>query len=79
MCFFFLFKSTTEVMKADAVFSKKGVKYEILPVPKKLSSECGLCVKACGEWKELLNVLLNEKVKVTAVYDEGLGERWKKT
>ena len=68
MKYYILFPSSTEAMKADAKLASSGVSYEIVPVPKAISSECGICVRSEADLDVLLKIL--EGVRINAVYDE---------
>jgi hypothetical protein len=43
------FKSVSYAMKVEAALKKQNVKYKIIPVPRSISSSCGLCVRFCDE------------------------------
>ena len=40
-----LFRSVSETMKAESVLQKSGVTHKIVPIPKKISSDCGICIR----------------------------------
>lgn len=40
-----LFQSIHKVMQAERVINTLGVSYQIVPVPKEISSECGMCIE----------------------------------
>ncbi len=42
--YFFLFHGIHEVLKAENVLKSHGVAFELVPVPRALSSECGVCI-----------------------------------
>ncbi len=39
------FQSTHHVMKAEKILLQAGIKHEIIPSPKNISSECGMSVR----------------------------------
>jgi len=43
------FKSVSYAMKVEAALKKQNVKHKIIPVPRSISSSCGLCVRFCDE------------------------------
>ncbi len=75
MKFYFIFRRTVDVMMADELLSKNNVSYKIVPVPKEISSECGLCVLTEEPWEKVLFLL--KEVKPIAVYNGGKGLVWK--
>ena len=40
-----LFQSVSVAMKAETALKAAGVSYKLIPVPKEISSECGICVR----------------------------------
>jgi hypothetical protein len=43
--YFLLFDTIHDVLKADKILKKEKINYELVPVPRNLSSDCGMCVK----------------------------------
>ena len=43
--YFLLFNTIHDVLKADKILKKEKANYELVPVPRNLSSDCGMCVK----------------------------------
>jgi len=74
-----LFKNTHEVIKADHLLEKLGFKREIIPTPKRLSSECGVSLKVfCDDWEKVLIELSDCGISITKIYDENLNKIWKR-
>lgn len=44
--FFLLFRSIHDVLKAEKLLKKTDAVFELVPVPRQISSECGVCIKA---------------------------------
>lgn len=40
-----IFKNVRDVIQAERVVKEKGFPYQIVPVPSKYSSECGMCIE----------------------------------
>lgn len=40
-----LFQSVSAAMKAETALKAAGVSYKLIPVPKEISSECGICAR----------------------------------
>lgn len=50
-----LFQSIHKVMQAEHIIAGFGVQYQIIPVPKEYSSECGMCIEIdCSDSNNLL-------------------------
>jgi hypothetical protein len=43
--YFLLFNTIHDVLKVDKILKKEKVHFELVPVPRNLSSDCGMCVK----------------------------------
>ena len=43
--YFLLFNTIHDVLKVDKILKKEKINYELVPVPRNLSSDCGMCVK----------------------------------
>ena len=44
--YIFLFSSIHDVLKAEKALKGRGCVFELVPVPRALSSDCGVCIKA---------------------------------
>jgi hypothetical protein len=51
--YFLLFNTIHDVLKVDKILKKENVRYELVPVPRNLSSDCGMCVKSEDSLEEL--------------------------
>jgi hypothetical protein len=40
-----LFKSVNQTMWADKVLRDKGIPHKLIPVPRTISSDCGVCIR----------------------------------
>jgi hypothetical protein len=40
-----LFDSTSEALLAEKLFKKAGIPHKVIPVPRNISSDCGVCVR----------------------------------
>ncbi|MCD6112721.1 MAG: DUF3343 domain-containing protein [Bacteroidales bacterium] len=56
----FLFESTHAVMKAERICIKNDVYYKIVPVPRSISSQCGMALEVKKESEDILSKLLEE-------------------
>jgi hypothetical protein len=75
----FLFSSIHHVMRAEKLLKGKGIKVDLIPVPREISSDCGVAVELSAESEEEAFVLLGEnKVPVSERYTRGLGGRFEK-
>jgi uncharacterized protein YqgV (UPF0045/DUF77 family) len=49
-----LFASVSMVMKAEKILKEAGIPYKIIPVPKSISSDCGVCIRFLPEDREAI-------------------------
>ncbi len=56
--YFILFNTIHDVLKAEKALKTDGVEGEIVPVPRKLSSDCGVCIRSSAD-PALLGSLLS--------------------
>lgn len=40
-----LFYSTSNALQAEKLFKKMGIAVKLIPVPRQLSSDCGICLR----------------------------------
>ncbi len=40
-----LFDSVSHAMKAEKILKTRGIPHKIIPVPKEISSDCGVCIR----------------------------------
>ncbi|OHD64176.1 MAG: hypothetical protein A2176_00865 [Spirochaetes bacterium RBG_13_51_14] len=43
-----LFKSVNQTMWAVSVLKKKGVPHKLIPVPRHISADCGVCIRVAA-------------------------------
>jgi hypothetical protein len=49
MTYFILFKTIHDVLKAEKALKNRSVEGEVVPVPRVLSSDCGVCIKSAAD------------------------------
>jgi len=58
----FTFNSTHHVLKAEKLLIDKGIRHEIIPTPKNISSDCGMSIR--------VNPDISEPKTIAVVLDE---------
>jgi hypothetical protein len=48
MTYFILFNTIHDVLKAEKALKVRSVEGEVVPVPRSLSSDCGVCIKSAA-------------------------------
>jgi len=64
----FLFESVSAVLVAEKTLKERGIPYKIIPVPKHLSSDCGVCIRIDKEDQTRVKEALTDKMKVSAIH-----------
>jgi hypothetical protein len=62
-----LFHSTSGALMAEKLLKKAGIAYKIIPVPRHLSSDCGVCIRFISHDEPLIRKALAEKVEVQSI------------
>jgi hypothetical protein len=55
--YYILFATIHDVLKAEKLFKGSAIDAEVVPVPRKLSSDCGVCIKSSNAPETLGAVL----------------------
>jgi hypothetical protein len=55
--YFFLFRSIHDVLKAESVLKSQGTLFELVPVPRTLSSDCGVCITSQARPDDIASLL----------------------
>ena len=55
--YFFLFHTIHDVLKAESVLKSQGTLFELVPVPRTLSSDCGVCITSQARPDDIASLL----------------------
>ncbi|MFA8450391.1 MAG: DUF3343 domain-containing protein [Bacteroidales bacterium] len=69
-----IFKSIRQVIKAEKFCLSSNLNHRIIPVPRHISSECGMCIIVDEEEMQTLTVYLNNNQIEYRVEEKGHGE-----
>lgn len=64
-----LFFSVNGAMKAEKILKEAGIPYKLIPVPRHLSSDCGLALRFRVEEEDRVKELVEGKVQIKGIYD----------
>jgi electron transfer flavoprotein alpha/beta subunit len=72
----FLFESVHQVMRAEKLLKEKGMEVDLLPVPREVSSDCGVAIEMALVLKEEAMRLFEEnKISIVECYTRDRGRR----
>lgn len=58
-----LFQSVSHVIRAEHILKEAKVPHKLIPVPRTISSDCGICIRFLPEHGEVLEKTLTGKVE----------------
>jgi len=62
-----LFQSISRALLAEKLLKKKGIEYKLIPVPRHLSSDCGVCIRFILEHESHIKQTLTGKVEIQSI------------
>ena len=65
--FVMLFKAVSHVLKAEKILKKEGLPHKLIPVPKHISSDCGICLRFEPAMQNKIEAALLNKVEVEEI------------
>jgi hypothetical protein len=69
--YYILFRTIHEVLKVEKLLKNHGLDTEVVPVPRNLSSDCGVCIKSKASVEELIP-LLGDMVDIKCFVFDGM-------
>ena len=64
-----IFSSIHFVLKAEKLLKKTGLAVETIPVPRKISSDCGIAISfSAGDVSKVKELLEEKKVRLQGIY-----------
>jgi len=68
------FESVHQALRAEKVLLEAGFSVIVLPVPREISSDCGIAIKfSCEEEMRVKTVLEEQKVRIEGIHQLGGG------
>jgi len=62
-----LFKSVSYVLKAEKILKKESLPHKLIPVPKHISSDCGICLRFEPPLQNKIETALLNKVEIEEI------------
>ena len=57
--YFFLFHTIHDVLKAESALKARGTIFELVPAPRALSSDCGVCITSGNQPDNIISLLFS--------------------
>jgi len=68
--YFFLFHTIHDVLKAEKLLKARGCAHELVPVPRVLSSDCGVCIRSEKGGSEIMHLLSGRNVDKCFLFED---------
>ena len=62
-----MFDSVSHVIKAEKILKKAGIPHKIIPVPKSISTDCGVCVRSLPDHRNAVTNALMSNVDISNI------------
>ena len=62
-----LFKSVSYVLKAEKILKEEGLPHKLIPVPKHISADCGICLRFELAIQSKIEAALLNKVEIEKI------------
>lgn len=65
------FPNETQVLKMESIIKKNKLTYKIKPIPREISTGCGLCIYTSKENKSMIENLIKENdIKIEKIFEK---------
>ncbi|MCJ7789241.1 MAG: DUF3343 domain-containing protein [Candidatus Atribacteria bacterium] len=65
-----IFYSTSAAIRAESLAQKVNLKVKLIPVPRHLSSDCGICLQFNNEDQQnIKEILVEKKIEYDDIYE----------
>jgi hypothetical protein len=62
-----LFDSVHHALRSEKILKDIGLPHKLIPVPRHISSDCGICLRFTTDLKELIEEALTGKVEIREI------------
>jgi hypothetical protein len=63
----FLFPSVSYTLKAEKILKEQGIVHKLIPVPRHIGSDCGVCLRVTADRRDAAESALQGRVKWEAI------------
>ena len=58
----FLFPSVSYALKAEKILKEQGIVHKLIPVPRHIGSDCGVCLRVTADRQDAVTAALQGRV-----------------
>jgi hypothetical protein len=62
-----LFKSVSYALMAEKILLREGIPFKLIPVPKEISADCGVCLRFMPGAREKILQALADRVEIANI------------
>jgi hypothetical protein len=62
-----LFASVSHALRAEKILKEAGIPFKLIPVPRHISSDCGVCLRFSPAYRKQIEEALAGKVDVSEI------------
>ena len=62
-----LYKSVSQALLSEKILKNEGIPFKLIPVPKSISSDCGVCIRFLPEDRGRIEEALSAKVEINEI------------
>jgi hypothetical protein len=62
-----LFQNISHALKGEKLLKTAGLTVKLIPVPKEISADCGVCLRFTHDQQETVIQILHNQVKIQAI------------
>jgi len=63
-----IFESVYHVLRCEKIMKEQKIEYKIIPVPRHISSDCGVCLRFPTQYQEEVLAAIDDKVEVESIH-----------
>ena len=67
--YFLIFHTIHDVLRVEKILKKQGFTFELVPVPRNLSSDCGSCIKLNDNIEDVKPYIQNIELDKCVLFD----------
>ncbi len=62
-----VFKSVHHALRSEKLLKEAGVTHKLIPVPRHISTDCGICLRFTADLRSRIEEILTGKVEISEI------------